>query len=291
LPSIISILNHSLKKKLIVAIFLVLSSAVAAQLPAAASDTRYVSIGASSKHYTDPFSGAVNQAALAQVQHPGAGVYGSRLFMLKELSSYIACIALPVKKGGLGLVARYFGGSYYNQSQLGIGYGRTLHPVLDIGIQFNYNRRALTGYGSNSSLSVEAGLLIHISTPLHIGIHIYQPAAPKYGIDKSEQYSSVLTTGIGYEASDKLFISADFVKEQGQSVAISTAMQYIFARQLFTRLGITGTTGNYFFGLGVQWKNYRVDINSSWHARLGFSPGIMIIFCRQPTSQQDEAQK
>jgi len=277
-----------LKKYFFLAAFLLDRCLAVAQLPAAASANRYVSVGAYSKNFTDPFSGAVNQAALAQVKRVGAGVYGGRMFMLKELSSYLACLVLPVKKGGLGLTARYFGGTYYNNSQVGIGYGRSLHPALDIGVQFNYNRVLLAGYGAKASMSVEAALMIHVSTPLHIALHLYQPATSRYGVYKTEKFSSVFTTGIGYEASDKLLITADIVKEQEAPVAISAAMQYILAKQFFTRLGITGNTGNYFLGLGLQWSNCRLDINSSWHSRLGFSPGIMIVFSKQPSSQQEE---
>ena len=249
---------------------------------------RYTAIGAYSKNFTDAFSGAGNQAALAQIKEATAGMYGERRFMLKELSNYAAAIALPSKLGGFGLAARYFGGSNFNTSQIGLGYGRKLSDKIDIGVQFNYNMIQLAGYGSSSTVNFEAGTILHLTDKMHIGIHVYNPAGGKFGKGNGEKLASVYTSGIGYEASAAFFVSAEISKEEDQPVNINAGMQYIFAGRFFTRLGVAAATGSYFFGLGLQWKTCRVDAATAWQAQLGFTPAIMLLFNFHEHKQQQE---
>ncbi len=235
-------------------------------------------MGAYSKNLTDAFSGSVNQASLAEVKYATAGVYAERRFMLKELSSFSAAIALPSKLGGFGIAARYFGAQNFNASQLGLGYGRKLHEKIAIGLQFNYNMMRLPGYGSDGVVNVEAGALVHITAKLHMALHVYNPVGGKFSKLEKEKIASVITAGFGYEASPLLFICSDISKQEDQPVNINAGMQYIFADHFFARMGIASSTGNYFFGLGLQWKNIRLDAVSSWQGQLGFTPGLLLLF-------------
>ncbi|MFT3933327.1 MAG: hypothetical protein QM726_06900 [Chitinophagaceae bacterium] len=238
----------------------------------------YTKPGAYSKNFTDPFSGATNQAALAAIQEAGAGVYGERKFLLKELSNYTAAIAIPSKLGGFAFAAHYFGGENFNSSQVGIGYGRKLSEKIDIGVQFDYNMIKLAGYGSSNTVSIEAGALFHLTKQLHMGLHVYNPAGGKFGKLQQEKLASVYTMGIGYEPSDKLLVSVLLIKEEDRPTDITASMQYNFASQFFSRAGVSTATGYYFLGLGVQWETIRIDAVSNWQTRLGLTPGIMLLF-------------
>ncbi|MEO5594744.1 MAG: hypothetical protein ABIR15_17235, partial [Chitinophagaceae bacterium] len=249
---------------------------------------RYTTIGTYSKKFTDAFSGTINQASLAQIEDASAGVYAERRFMLKELSNYAAAVSLPSKIGGFGLAANYFGGEHFNTSQIGLGYGRKLSDKIDIGIQFNYNMIKLAGYGNSGNINFEAGTILHVTDRMHMGIHVYNPMGGKFGKLNSEKLASVYTTAIGYEASDKFFLSTEISKEEDQPVNVNAGMQYVFASRFFSRLGIATATGNYFFGLGVQWKTFRADVVTTWHAQLGFTPAIMLLFNFHEHNQQQE---
>jgi len=238
----------------------------------------YTETGVYSKNFTDAFSGSINQAALAEIKQATAGIYGERRFMLKELSHYTAALALPSKLGGFGLALHYFGGENFNTSQLGLGYGKKLSDKIDIGIQFNYNAIRLTGYGSSAAVNFEAGTLLHLTDKLHIGIHAYNPLSSKFGKTGSEKLTAVYSTGIGYEISAKVFVSAAIRKQEDEPVNINTALQYSFEDHFFVRLG-TGTANAYYFlGLGIQWKTVRLDAVSTWQTLLGFTPAIMFLF-------------
>ncbi|MEP6747615.1 MAG: hypothetical protein ABJB86_07810 [Bacteroidota bacterium] len=266
-------------KKISIAILLLLAAQrMPGQLARSPLSARYTGISTYSNNFMDAFSGSNNQAALAQTKQASAGVYGERRFLLKELSNYAAAISLPSKWGGIGVSINYFGGENFNTSQLGLGYGKKLGDKIDIGIQVNYNMIKLSGYGNGSALNFEMGTILHLTDKVNIGIHVYNPVGGKFGKMSNEKLASVYSTGIGYQASDKFFISAEISKEEEHPVNINADMQYVFADDFFARLGVATETGNYFFGLGVQWKTFRVDAVTNWHAQLGITPAIMLLF-------------
>ena len=271
---------------------LLLSAAVAhAQQANAPFAIRYFETSAYSKNFTDAFSGLVNQAALPEIKQAVAGVYADRRYMLKELSSYNAALALPSRLGGFGVAIHYVGAENFNTSQIGIGYGKKLNEKISIGIQFNYYNIRLAGYGSSSTINFEAGTLLHLTDKLHIGVHVCNPFSSKFGKTRSERLPSIYSTGIGYEVSGKLLISAVVRKQENTPVDIGTTLQYIIADHLFVRVGTGTSNPYYFFGLGIQWKTFRLDAVSTWQAPLGFTPGLMLLFNFHEDKSNPESEK
>ncbi len=248
--------------------------AQAIRSPVAAS---YIGIGAYSKRHQDVFSFTSNQAALAQVNHAVAGVFGERRFMLNELNNYVAALALPTTSGNFGLKTGYYGFSDYNETQIGLAYGRKMGEKVDIGAQFNYNAIRISGYGSSSAVSFEIGTVLHITEQIHAGIHINNPVGGKFGKDQQEKLPSVYSLGLGYDASEKFFFSTEIMKEEDQPVNVIAGVQYKLLPQLLTRAGIESATSSAYAGIGLFWKNFRLDVTAAFHPQLGVSPGLLMI--------------
>ena len=238
----------------------------------------YTGLGAYSINHTDVFSFTDNQASLAQMKNASAGVYGERRFMLTELSLYHFAIAVPTNSGNFGVKAGYFGSSDYNESQIGLAYARKLGSKMDIGVQFNYNGIMVSGYGNSSAINFEIGTIFHLTDKLNAGIHAYNPVGGKYGKNSEEKLASVYTVGVGYEASDKFFVSAEIEKEENQSVNVNAGMQYKFLPQVMARAGIATNTSNVYAGVGLYLKAFRLDVVASYHPQLGITPGLMLVY-------------
>src|ERR1700733_15354748 len=172
----------------------------------------YNRMNALSADQVDAFSMLGNPAAIAQVMGIAAGIYGERKFMLTELNYFDAACAIPASPGSFGIRLRYDGFSDFNQSEIGIVYGRRLGQRFDLGAAFNYHRIRITGYGSSSTVTVAIGAILHVTDRIHVGIVADNPAARKFGHD--EKLPSVYTYGIGYDASPRFFISASIEKEE-----------------------------------------------------------------------------
>jgi hypothetical protein len=248
----------------------------------------YIGFGAYSLNHTDVFSFTSNQASLAQLKNGGAGVFGERRFLQEELNNYTAVIALPTHSGNFGLKTGYSGFSDYNETMIGLAYGRKLGSKVDIGVQFNYNGIRIAGYGNSSAISFEAGTIFHITDKLHTGFHINNPIGGKFGKDQQEKLPSVYTFGLGYDASEKFFFSAEIIKEEDQAVNVNAGIQYKIIPQLLARAGMLSATSSAWIGLGLSLRSFRIDITTSYHPQLGISPGLLLIFNFKPSTSRSE---
>ena len=238
----------------------------------------YTGLGAYSIHHADVFSFTNNQASLAQMKNAAGGAYGERRFLLDQLALYQLAVAMPTKSGNFGINAAYFGFSDYNESQMGLAYGRSLGTKVDLGVQFNYNAIRISNYGNSSAINFEIGTVLHLTDKLHAGIHAYNPVGGKFGKNQEEKLASVYTAGLGYEASDKFFVSAEIEKEEDQPVNVNAGMQYKFLPQFMARVGIATNTSNAYAGVGFTLRSFRLDVVAGYHPQLGVTPGLLLVY-------------
>ena len=239
--------------------------------------------------YKQLFSFVNNQAALAQMEHAAAGVYGERRFMLNETSVYTAALAIPSSLGNFGVNIKYMGFKNFNENQIGLAYGRSLGKKVDIGIQFNYYGYKVPAYNSDNTVNFEIGALVHLTDKLNAGLHVYNPIGGKFS-KTDEKLTSAYKFGLGYDASDKFFVSAELVKEEDFPVNMNAGFQYQFAKQFFARAGISSANAVSYAGLGLSWSNLRLDISASYHQQLGISPGLLLIYNFKTTNNPETKQ-
>jgi hypothetical protein len=267
-------------------VFLLIASVLQAQVIRQPLSIRYAGLGAYSKNFVDVFSATTNQASLAQLKSGGFGVYGERRYLLEELNQFSAIVAYPTSGGTFALQGDYFGFSSYNENQLGLAYGRKITEQVDIGVKFNYHTVQIAGYGNASAVNFEAGTIIHLTDNLHAGLHVYNPLSSKLGKNSNEKLASVYQIGTGYEASDKVFLSAEITKQEDLPLSVSAGMQYNVSENVFLRGGISTLSNNSYFGVGLQLGFARVDLNTAYHPQLGFTPGILLLVnFKNPTKE------
>ncbi len=260
-----------------------------AQLMRSPLEMRYYGVGTYSRNFTDVFSIITNEAAVTNVTEAMAGVYTERRYNVEELNLCRGLVAFPVKGGSAAFTAGYTGSKGFNQSQLGIVYGKRLGEIADLGVQFNYNQVSIAGYGSAYALNAGIGSIFHINKSLHTGFHVYNlfnagtlPSGP------GERASTVFSTGFGYEASDKLFICAEASREGNQPASVNVALHYAFVKQCFVRVGMATSSASSFAGVGIKWQGFRTDISATWHPQLGFTPAFLIAFNLNRNQSKEE---
>ena len=251
------------------------SHAQTVRTPVAAAFTR---LNTYSGLHANAFSFTVNQAALNAVKNLSAGVYGERRFLLNEISLYSAAVVLPTSSGCFGIKGDYFGGVSYNETGLGLAYGKKLGDKIDIGVQFNYYSFRATGYGSASSINAEGGMIVHITDALNFGVHLYNPTGVRIGKTGEEKLPAIYSAGFGYDVSKKFFIGCEIEKTEDQPVAVNTGLQYYFDEKLFASAGMASAASAYYLGFGVVLKNIQLNAVASMHPQLGVSPGLLLLF-------------
>lgn len=238
----------------------------------------YPGLGAYSKNEADAFSILINPAALSNLKRSSAGVYSERRFLLNALSQYTAVAGFQTNSGTFGLQADYFGYSNFSETQIGLGYGRSLGSKVDVGVKFNYYNLRIPGYGNASTFHFEAGVLMHLTEKLHAGFSVFNPVGGMLNKTTNEKIASVYRGGLGFEVSDKFFISAEVIKEEGKQVGVNAAFQYLLVKQLLVRAGINTVNTQPFIGVGLKFGQFRVDVATAYHPQLGISPAVMMLF-------------
>jgi hypothetical protein len=240
--------------------------------------TSYTGVGAYSRQFTQSFSFLSNQAALGNLNRAGAGIYAEQQYGLKQLALYMATAALPVHNGGIGVAMQYAGFSDFNESAVGLAYGKSLGQV-SIGVQCNYYMTHMAGYGNDAAIGIEVGSQWKITRQLFTGIHMVNPVGGRYRHATAEKLAAVYELGAGYEASPQLFLGAQITKEENRPLNVQAGLQYTAVpNRLFVQTGIATATVSPFAGVGWQWKNCRADICLRYHPQLGFSPGLLLLF-------------
>jgi len=244
----------------------------------------YTGLGAYSIPHADVYAFTANQASLAQLNYNAAAIYAERRFLVRELDHYTAVAGLTTSSGSFGLMTAYSGSSEYNETQMGLAYGRKLGNKMDVGAQFNYYTIHIgAGYGSASAISFEAGTVLHLTERLHTGFHVNNPVGGKFGIghagnNQAEKLSSVYSMGAGFDASEKFFISTAIEKEEDRPVSVNAGFQYKPIPQLLVRAGMASSTSSAWAGIGLVMRSFRLDITPGFHPQLGITPGLLLLF-------------
>ena len=231
-------------------------------------------IGAGIKPFADAFSFVLNPASLASQESLTAGVYDERRFLMSELNLYSLACSFPAAGGGLGVQLAYSGFAAYNESTIMLAYGKKLGKLIDLGVQFNYTLFHISGYGPAGSVQAAAGMLIHPSEKMTLGVYVFNPAGENIGKHSGEKIASLYKTSMGYYASAQVYVGVDLIKEEGRPFAMQVAMHYQFAGQFFAGLGILTFPGIPYGWAGWMRKGLRIDMHVSYHPQLGFTPAL-----------------
>jgi len=255
-----------------------LSQPVPAQAVHLPVGSGYTKATAYSQQFSDAFSFSVNQASLAGIKTASAGVYSEHRFLLKSLSQYSAAVVLPTNSGAFGFKADYFGQPAYNESALGLAYGRSLGDKAAVGVQFNYLATKASGYGHAGLVNFSVSGLVHLTSQLSAGMQAYNPVGAGWGKEGLERLPAIYSFGLGYDASPQVFVGAEVEKAENQPVGVNIGMHYRVAEKLVVRAGMQSATAAYYFGGGVRLNRLRVDATATLHPYLGLTPGLLLLY-------------
>ena len=229
-----------------------------------------------------------NQAGLGFVEALSAGIYYENRFLLKETGYKAVAFVVPVKSGALGVSVASFGFSLYNETKVGLSYGKRFGDKFSMGIQLNYLNTQLTQeYGSNTSITGAIGLMTKLSKELTLGVHVYNPTRSKLAEYDNERVLTIMKLGMDYRFSEKVMLAVSTEKDVNFSAIVNAGLEYQVVERLYLRGGISTNPTQYALGFGMQLKDFKVDLSSSFHQTLGVTPGISIVYTRNKKVEKE----
>lgn len=220
-----------------------------------------------------------NQAAAAFLPGIHAGVFMENRFLLDEMNRIALGVSVPVKKGSLFVNADHFGGKLYSELKAGAGYAMHFGEHFSAGLQLDYLRIAISeGYGSHHAFTFEGGIHVSITEKLSLGFHIFNPLHVKWSGTSNEHIPVTMRAGLGFKPEASLTICAEIMKSTADAAVISAGVEYRYKSRFFIRAGITSGPARYTFGAGFRLKKLVIDIASSVHSYLGYSPQLSFTY-------------
>ncbi len=238
---------------------------------------RGMAMGNASSTFQDINSLFSNQAGLAFLEKMAFTAGAERRFLLADINSYIAGAAIPTKGGTFGLSVNYYGFEGYNESKIGLAYGRKLFDNLAIGAQLDYLSTRIPEFGNKSLFTFEVGMQAVLIEQVTIAAHIFSPIQQE--IVEGESLPSIFKLGLGYRPSEKLFVSAEMEKDLGFDADIKLGIEYFLIDILSLRTGVSTNPLRNTFGLGLKLKSgLMVDIAAGYHHVLGITPAASVTY-------------
>lgn len=216
-----------------------------------------------------------NQAGLAFVRDVQGGLFYENRFMVKALSMKAGAFALPIKRGTFGLEVSSFGYTQYAENKYGLSYAMPFGEKFAMGVQVDYmSMRFGENYGKAGTATGEIGVIAKPLKNLTIGAHLFNPMRSKLAAYNDERVPTIMRFGVNYRFSDKVFITGEAEKDMDYKPVIRGGLEYRPIKEFYLRAGGGSNPGTTSFGFGIAMKNLRLDVASSFHAQLGFTPHV-----------------
>ena len=243
-----------------------------------ASGPRSSGIGGSSVSLADVWAAQNNQAGLGFIKNTVLGISYQNQFFLKQLSTKSFAFALPIKNGTFGISISNFGYSLYNENKIGLGFGKPFGKKIAAGISMNYFRTSISEYGNKNYFTAEIGIQAKPVQNLTLGAHLFNPTRTKFSPYNDERIPTIMRLGFDYKFSEKVFVALETEKDIERKAMVKAGIEYEPIKELYLRAGISTNPSLSCFGIGIHLKQFKLDISSTCHSTLGFSPQIGLIY-------------
>ena len=222
---------------------------------------------------SDPWSVNNNQAGMAFQRQSSSGLYFENHYLLKELCYQALALTFPTYSGVFGSSISYSGNSVFNTMKTGLAFARKFGHHFSAGIQLDLLHTHISeGYGSRTSGTFEAGLQLHLSDKLTFGTHVFNPIHARLSAYDDERIPTIMNAGFSYSYSGSLLITSELMKDSGTPLEFLSGIEYKFFGKGFARLGFAASPFRYSFGAGFVLNRLTLDVSSTYHEILGFSP-------------------
>lgn len=231
-------------------------------------------------NYTDIWSIYHNQAGLGYIQGPTASIFYENKFLISNFAYAGFAGALPLGNGTIGVSYTNFGYSAYKEGKIGLAYGMKLSEKFAVGLQLNYHtlRIDADGYGNKGAVTADVGFRLQVSERVSLAAHISNPTRAKLNDFDDERIPSVIRLGGAYKISDDLLASGEVEKDIDMNPIFRAGIEYQPVDILFLRVGASSNPGLFAFGFGLNLEAFKLDLSTTYHSVLGYSPQIALTY-------------
>lgn len=238
------------------------------------TDVRSNALGGCGATQQNIWSNFSNPAGLPQIEKFSVGLSSHNTFGLKELNTHALAFALPTKSGVFGINLTYSGFELFNETRVGLSFGKKLSQTLNLGVQMDYFNMHISENQTDPIFTFELGMQKKITEQLHVGIHLFNPLLVKR--KENELLPSQYKLGMAYGINKKVTWLMESELNNMDKLKVKSGIEYRLVKQFQLRYGISSNPIKNHFGVGYTLQNIQIDFAIDRHQVLGYSPQFAI---------------
>jgi hypothetical protein len=239
--------------------------------------SRAAGLAFASSTLTDEWSLFNNVGGLAKAKQTNAAFAYEIKPALTGANRMAASLSVATKPGTLGLGVFKFGDEVYSEQLASIGFGNQIGNTA-LGAKINYIQYRAEGFGTSRAMSVDFGGVTTITKQITLGAYITNLTQSKLAGASNERLPTRMVAGLGFKPSDNVFIASEIEKDLAYPVSWRSGVEYAVYKKVFFRTGFNLNPSAFYFGLGAQKKNIKVDYALRFSRLLGVAHQASIVF-------------
>ncbi len=184
--------------------------------------------------------------------------------------------------------AQTFGFDIYRETVVTANLSVPLREFLFVGSNVNFNHLFIERYGTELSVSVDAGARMFLSDNFSLAFSATNLSSSSMTLAK-DRLPQTFGAGIGY-LSDALNVGVEYYKEIGFPSSFRIAAEYTPVRYITVRSGTASGTDSFNAGLSLRVASFGIDYGAMFHRVLGttHSFGVSFRFGKRGESEFEE---
>jgi hypothetical protein len=219
-----------------------------------------------------------NPAGLAITGPSALSLFGSRPYGLQELTYETLSALYHSRFGGVGISIQTFGSRIYRENGLAIGWGYHFRNRFYYGFITRIHQIQIKSYGSDSAITLEAGILLIISHRLRWGIAATNINQGSIGQDH-EPIPKIIRTGLCYRPMREVLLCLELDKETRFPLELRGGFEIRPLSALALRCGFGRDPSYFSAGIGIAWAFISFDYACMFHPVLGATHQGSFHFC------------
>lgn len=231
--------------------------------------------------FADIFSSKLNLAVLPSLADFQLAAWVEKKYLLRGLQQYSLMAGGGGHQSGWAISADHTGLDTFREWEMRLAYGRRLGKI-SLGASLNYGAQSLAGYGNSSYWSSGIGVLWQVSPVISTGWQLNHLSGGIFSGRSNARPAYGYTAGLGLLLSPELLAELLVTKNEAQLASVVAACHYRVKNRLMASVQLDIPEARP--SMRVKWRmNWlQFGVSAAWHAILGFSPGLFLLFETNP---------
>jgi len=172
--------------------------------------------------------------------------------------------------------AQTFGFDLYRESVFTVNLSVPVYNFLFVGANANLNHLYIKDYGTDLSISLDAGAKMFLSRSFSLGFSTTNLNSASATLSK-DRLPQTFSGGIAFE-SEELNVGLEYFKELGFPSSVKIAAEYSPVSFVTVRAGSASGTNSFNAGIALRFSSFELEYGASFHQVLGVTQSFGISF-------------